>query len=96
VSRILYVGSVGICAPAAQAQNGGYALDHQVSDEQWAVLLVTPDSAASAAPPRSRSTGCSRGGPGSVDNPIFEKELDLGLGESPMQKCLSGVDARAR
>jgi SAM-dependent methyltransferase len=39
VSRIFYAGAVGICTPAAEAQDGGYALGNQVSDEQWRTLL---------------------------------------------------------
>jgi SAM-dependent methyltransferase len=39
VSRIFYAGSVGICTPAAQAQDGGYALGNQVTDERWQELL---------------------------------------------------------
>ena len=32
--------SVGICTPAAEAQEGGYALGNQVPDEQWQELLA--------------------------------------------------------
>jgi hypothetical protein len=39
VSRIFYAGAVGICTPAAEAQDGGYALGNQVGDEQWRTLL---------------------------------------------------------
>jgi SAM-dependent methyltransferase len=39
ISRIFYAGSVGICTPAAEAQEGGYALGNQVPDETWQVLL---------------------------------------------------------
>ena len=40
VSRVFYAGSVGICTPAAEAQEGGYALGNQVPDEQWQELLA--------------------------------------------------------
>lgn len=39
VSRIFYAGAVGICTPAAEAQEGGYALGNQVSDGRWQELL---------------------------------------------------------
>jgi SAM-dependent methyltransferase len=39
VSRIFYAGAVGICTPAAEAQEGGYALGNQVPDERWSELL---------------------------------------------------------
>ena len=40
VSRIFYAASVGICTPAAEAQDGGHALGNQVSDERWQELLA--------------------------------------------------------
>ena len=40
VARIFRSASVGICTPAAQAQEGGYALGNQVSDERWRELLA--------------------------------------------------------
>jgi len=40
VSRIFYAGSVGICTPAAESQDGGFALGNQVPDEDWRSLLT--------------------------------------------------------
>ena len=40
VARIFTSASVGICTPSAQAQDGGYALGNQVSDERWRELLT--------------------------------------------------------
>jgi hypothetical protein len=40
VARIFRSASVGICTPAAQAQDGGYALGNQVSDDRWRELLT--------------------------------------------------------
>ena len=40
VARIFRSASVGICTPSAQAQDGGYALGNQVSDDRWAELLA--------------------------------------------------------
>ena len=40
VARMFRSASVGICTPAAQAQDGGYALGNQVSDDQWRDLLT--------------------------------------------------------
>jgi SAM-dependent methyltransferase len=39
VSRIYYSAAVGICTPAAQAQEGGFALGNQVPDRRWAEML---------------------------------------------------------
>jgi SAM-dependent methyltransferase len=39
VSRIYYSAAVGICTPAAQAQDGGFALGNQVPDDDWRDLL---------------------------------------------------------
>ena len=39
VSRIYYSAAVGICTPAAQAQEGGFALGNQVPDKRWAEML---------------------------------------------------------
>jgi SAM-dependent methyltransferase len=40
VGRIFYSGSVLICTPSAQAQDGGYALGNQVPDAVWRDLLT--------------------------------------------------------
>ena len=40
VARIFTAASVGICTPSAQAQDGGYALGNQVSDDRWRELLT--------------------------------------------------------
>jgi 2-polyprenyl-3-methyl-5-hydroxy-6-metoxy-1,4-benzoquinol methylase len=40
VARIFTAASVSICTPSAQAQDGGYALGNQVSDERWRELLT--------------------------------------------------------
>ncbi|MGI8663812.1 MAG: SAM-dependent methyltransferase [Acidimicrobiales bacterium] len=39
VARIFTAASVGVCTPSAQAQDGGYALGNQVSDDRWRELL---------------------------------------------------------
>lgn len=40
VARIFRSASVGICTPSALAQDGGYALGNQVSDDRWRELLT--------------------------------------------------------
>jgi SAM-dependent methyltransferase len=59
VGRIFYSASLFICVPSARSQ-GGEGLGSQVPQATWRELLTRPASAGSAAPPRPRSTGCSR------------------------------------
>ena len=63
VSRLYYNASTMICVPTSLAQEVGEALGAQAGEAKLTEVLEAPASVASDAPPRDRSTWCSKRDP---------------------------------